>query len=283
MATTTPFDYHDNEDNHGNYQYITLKQVIDGFMLEGQLDDSLFKNIRRFALLKYAKEGIAEINKDGLSDVYAMEITVPDSLYFALPHDFVDYVRVSVVARDETTDSFRLLVLDVNDNINIADGYLQDNNADILFDNDGYILKADSSNAYAKPYKKYAFDNNVSSPTLDTTKLCKHGEFSIDKVHGKILFSSDLADHEIVMEYLSDGLAYDTYNEGSIKVHKNTIQLLRDWIFWKSIEYRQNVSLGQKQAALLRFKTTRHQTKVKMAGLDLFKISRAMRIMSKNI
>lgn len=280
---TTPFAYHDNVDNHGNYQYITLKEIVDSFMLRMQDDDHILKNTRRYLIVAYAKEAISKLNKELKHDDLTMEITVPDSLYFALPHDFLKYRRVSVVVEDKETDSLRLQPLDVNTNINTADGYLQDHDAAILFDEDGYILKADSNNAYNRPYKKYEFTKGGGNPNLDTTKLSKYGEFKIDKKHGKIVFSSNLADKEIVMEYISDGLSPDTYNEGEIQINKFLEQPVKDWIFFAGIEHKKHVSQAEKQRALLRYKTSLHKGKLNLANFDILQIGRAMRISSRNI
>lgn len=280
---TTPHAYHDNEDNHGGYQYDSLKTIVDSFMLRMQDDDHILKNTKRYLILAYAKEAISNLNKELKHGDLTMEITVPDSLYFPLPHDFLKYRRVSVVVTDENTNSLRLQPLDVNSNINTADGYLQDHDAEILFDEDGYILLADSSNAYNKPYKKYEFVSCYSNPNLDTTKLSKWGEFKIDKKNGKIVFSSDLADKEIVMEYISDGLSPDTYNEGDIKINKFLSQPVKDWIFFAGVEHKKHISQSEKNRALLRYKTSLHKAKIDLADLNLLAIGKAMRISSRNI
>lgn len=284
MATITPEIYHENEERHGEYQYVTLKTIVDSFLRRMQDDDHILKNTKRNLIVDYAKEAISELNKEVRNEVIAMEITVPDSLYFALPHDYVDYVRVSVVALDETSNSLRLQPLDVNNTINTADGYLQDDVGFILFDEDGYILKADSQNTYNKPYKTYEFNscNTTGNATLDTTKYSKHGEFKIDKRNGKIAFSSDLVDQEIVMEYISDGLSPDTYNEGKIEVSKFLVETIKNWIFFAGIEHKKHVRQSEKQRALLRYKTTLHKAKIDLSGFDLLAIGRAMRISSKN-
>jgi hypothetical protein len=294
MATITPFDYHVDEANHGDYQYTSLKEIVDGFELQSQDDDSILKNTKRYLILKYAKDAIKKLNKQVFKDILAMEITVPDDLTFALPHDFVDYVRVSVVVTDESTNSFRLQPLDINNRINTADGYLQDNDAAILFDQAGYILKADSSNAYNFPYKTYEFNTyscngynylggRSNSPVLDTTKLSRWGEFKIDERRGKIVFSSDLADKEIVMEYVSDGVSFDTYAEFDISVHKDAVEAVTDWMYYLCIRYKKTVARADKNAALQRFKTTRHEAKLDRSGFDLLDVERKLRLSSKNL
>lgn len=287
MAELTPFDYHDNEANHGSYQYLLLKDIINEFMATNTLDDdAVLKNTKRSQILLHAKSGIRTLNRQVFNDIKTMEITVPEQLYFALPHDYVDYIRVSRVVEDTATNSYRLQPLDVNSNINIANGYLQNHLAEILFDSEGYILLADAYNHYNLPYKKYQFTDDYcdsGQPNLDTSKLSKFGEFRIDEQNGKIVFSSDLADKEIVMEYTSDGLSPDCYNEGEIRVHKQAVQTLNDWIYYKCIERKNSVSQSEKERALRRFKTTRHEAKLERANFDLLQVSRMMRLSTQHI
>lgn len=286
MTPTTPEEYHEDDELHGGYQYLTLKQIIDDFMVDLTDDDHILKNTKRAIILKHAKSGIRTLNRQVFNDIKTMEITVPEFLYFALPHDYVDYLRVSLVVTDASTNSLRLQPLNINSNINVADGYLQDDIGYILFDEDGYILQADSQNHYNKPYKRYEFSESYcqgGSPNLDTSKLSKYGEFKIDEANGKIVFSSNLDDQEIVMEYLSDGLSPDQYNDGQIKVHKNCVDVLNDWIYYKCIQRKKNIPRGEKIDALNRFKTTRHEAKLERANFDLFQIERTMRLSSRNI
>lgn len=280
----TPFDYHDDEQLHGSYQYLTLKEIVDNFMVDTLDDDDWLKNTRRSLVLKHAKRGIRMFNRNIFNDVLAIEITVPDTLYFTLPHDFVSYIRVSRVVEDLSTNSLRLQPLNVNSTINVADGYLQDNNWEILFDNDGYILLSDASNVYNKPYKKYAFTESCyGNPNLDTSKLSRHGEFKIDEKNGKIVFSSDLADEEIVMEYVSDGLSPDTYNEGEIKVHKEAVASLEEFMYYSLIRRKRHVPQGTIESARRRWKTVEHEAKLNRLNLDLVQLERVMRSKSKNI
>ncbi len=280
MAKITPFDYHSDEANHGNYQYIPLKEIVNTLLLEFSDDDHYLKNVRRTTLLSHAKNAIRKFNKQVFNDVRAMEITVPTSLVIAMPHNYVDYVRVSVVIDDNGT--YRLKPLNINKNMNIADGYLQDHDAEILFDEDGGILMADSSNIYARPYKKYEFDNS-SQRTLDTSQLSKYGEFTIDERRGKIGFSSDLSDREIVLEYVSDGLEFDTYGEEQIRVHKDVVELIKENVYFSCISGKVNVPANEKERARRRYLTTKHEAKLDRSGLDFLEISKAMNLSSKNI
>ncbi len=281
MAPQIPQDYYENEELHGGYQYVSLKTIIDNTLLEAEDDDSYIKNVKRSRIVNYAKQAIRLVTRQAANEVFAVEVTVPTSLSWILPQDYVNYVRISIVVTDPNTGSLRLYPLDVNQNINIATGYLQDDAGELLFDDAGQILTADSSNGYARPYKRYAFSEDYQ-PTLDTSKLSKFGEFVIDEKRGMILFSSDLSEQEVVIEYVSDGLQAEL-SEDEIKIHKYLRDTVENWIYYSCIERKRNVPANEKQRALLRYKTTLHQAKIARADFNLLQISRVLRSRSMTI
>jgi hypothetical protein len=276
MPIVTPFDYESNEDLHGNYQWVTLKDIVDSVLLETQDDDSYLKNVKRSKIIYHAKQGIQEVHRKAANDLKAIEISVPDDLVFTLPQDYVNYTKFSLVAHDDATGSKRLVPLDINENINIATGYLQDSSGGLLFDNDGYILSADSNNAYNIPYSSYTYYDGGGQFMLDTSKLSQYGEFTIDKNRGKILFGSELLGQEVVLEYISDGLSAQL-TESEIKVSKLIQQCIKDWIYYSCIATKRNVPANEKERALRRYKTTLHQAKLDTANFDLKEISRVLR------
>lgn len=275
MANQTPEDYYSEPENFGASQYVSLKDVIDSMLLEAQDDDSFIKNVRRAKLIKLSKDAIRLVNRQASNKIFAIEVTVPDTLFFPIPQDYLNYARVSVVVTDRTSNSFRLQPLDVNYGINTATGYLQDNDGDLLFDQDGNILTSDSSNGYARPYKTYQFSSGYQ-PMVNASKFSKYGEFKPDTERGQFLFSSDLMDKEIVIEYISDGLPLGVA-EDEILIHKFLRETIENWVYFGCIERSRNVPANEKQRALNRFKTTLHQSKMAMADLDILRIARSMR------
>lgn len=267
---------------HGNYQYFKLSELIDDILLEAQDDDSLIKNTKRSKFLNVAYRGIRELNRNVANDVLAFEITVPDSLYFHLPKDYVNWARVSVVAKDESTNSFRLFPLDVNYNINTAIAYLQDHKGALLYDSNGEILTAEASNALNFPYKSYAFCGADNQFTTDASKFSKNGEFKVDERRGVITFSSNLRDREIVMEYVSDGLQ-ENLREGEITIHKHLREALYDFIIYKSISTKRSVSAQDKRNMKNKWLSSRHKAVMARADFDLLRIARAVRVKSKTL
>lgn len=269
-----PEEYYNDENLHGGYQFVSLKTIVDNILLEAEEDDSYLKGIKRSRVINYAKQAIREVTRQSSNSVQAIEVTVPTSLSWILPQDYVNYARISLVVTDITTNSLRLMPLDINRNINKAIGYLQDDNSDLLFDDLGQILTADSSNGYARPYKTYSFCDGYY-PTLNTSKLSKFGEFTIDEKRGKILFSSDLSDKEVVIEYVSDGLQAEL-NDEEIKVHKYLRLAIEEWIYCSHIERKRNIPQSEKNRSLNSYKSKLHKAKLAMADFNLLQISRVL-------
>lgn len=273
----TPEQYYSDENENllGSGQYVSLKDIVDAMMLETQDDDSYLKNTKRSKIIYYARQAVRSMARQAANDVLAIEVTVPDSLSWPMPQDYVNYCRVSVVVQDNSTGSLRLQPLDVNYKMNTAIGYLQDDQAKILFDDQGNILTADSSNGYARPYKTYNFSGGYQ-PTLNTSKLSQFGEFVPDERRGMFLFSSQLSDREIVIEYVSDGLPIGA-SESEITIHKYLKETVENWVYYACIERKRNVPSNEKRRALDRYKTTLHQAKIDLADFDLLRIARTMR------
>ena len=260
-----PIDYYNTKKNNGGYQYVLLSKIIDDFIYETMDDDSILKNTKRVKIIKHAKDALLELNKSTLNQEKVMEITVPENLSITMPHDYVALKKISVVVEDKVTSSLRLMPLNRNAKINIAPRSLQGNTGELLFDAAGNVLTTDVSNAYNKPFKKYEYIEGNS-------QFVAFGEFTIDKNRGKILFSSDLYNNEIVLQYRTDGLQFDTYGEDEIKIHKDMVTVLKDLMFYSLIRYKRNIPQNRIQSALLRFKTTRHEAKLNNLELNLVEV-----------
>ncbi len=277
----SPYDYHSGL--QGSYQYLTLKEVVTQLQFAYSDDDHYLKHTRRSRIVTAIKDVIREVSKKTFTDLKVIEMTVPETLYIDMPHNFVNYKGLHLVLWDEGTSSYRLKPIDINQNINISDEYLQDNDGAILFDNEGRVLTGDVLNAYGTPYKKYYFDtySDGGNQELDTSKLSKYGECAIDRKNGRIAFSSDLSDKNVVLMYTSDGLEFDTYGEEEIKVHKDSFQLIKDRVYFNLIEGKRNVPANEKQRAKLQFKTSAHQAALN--NIDIQAISKALNIKTKSI
>lgn len=225
-----PINYYQNESNWGDYQYIPLSQLVNNFMLEQIGDDRLLSNVKRYNVLQHFKRGIQEFNYDTLKEIKVVELELSDSLLLTLPHDYVSYVRVSVLGVDGL-----LRPLSQDSRTLIGRAYLQDHEYNILFDEDGYPLEANET----ETFKRYSLTSGTTpdvceeyeynSPNFGLNpNLNANGYFSIDKRKGVMSFSSNIKGRIIVLEYVSDGLEYNNGDE--IMVHKFAEQALYSYV-----------------------------------------------------
>lgn len=257
---------------HGYYQYISLKDIIDNMQMEAQNEDSYIKNVKRYNMVRYAKNAIQDLYQSGV-EILAKEYTVGSNLTMILPRDFVNYVRVSVV-EIQPNGAYRLRPLDINYRINTAEGYLQDHDLSLIFDERGNVVTADGVNATSTPYKTYSFSKSCcGGNSIPKDEFTQNGMFTIDRRQGKIFFSSELYEKNIVLEYISDG---DYLDDNEIYVHKNLRQTIEDYIFFASIERLRNVPNNQKFDAHRKYKASRHKAMLLNAEITPIRIARAL-------
>lgn len=271
MTPQTPLEYHDDEESHGSYIFCSIGDIVQELEQESLDPDSYLTNTPRSKIVAKVKEGVREMNRDLKKTVLAREFTVSPSLYFTLPQDYMDWVRVSVI-----DENGRLQPLNINNKIHAGAAYLQDNDWELLFSQEGEVLTVDSNNAYGKPYKRYEFCPTYRGRQfeLDTTKLSVWGEFTIDEHRGKIVFSSNLNDKDIVLEYISDGLQMETLKLEEIQVHKVLKNSIWAYAYAECIRTRRNVPQNEKYASRQRFKTERHNAVIEAANFDMNEIMR---------
>jgi hypothetical protein len=227
-----PINYYQNEDTWGNYQYITFNQLVDNFMMNYIGDDKLLTNVKRGNVIFHLKRGIRELHYDAVREVKALELELSDTLLLTLPNDFVSLVRVSYVGKDGL-----LYVLSRDTRTTIGKAYLQDHEFNILFDEDGYPLEPNETEAF-KRYSlvQHPFTNDDDT-CLETDNharyglnpdLNKNGYYQIDRRRGIMSFSSNIGSRVIVIEYVSDGLEFN--NGKDIMIHKHAEQTLYAYV-----------------------------------------------------
>jgi hypothetical protein len=213
--------------NWGSYQYISLEDIVNNFMLMYQGDHELMNNLNRYKVLFYAKRGIQELNYDAMKEIKVLQQRVGPNLKFILPSDYVNWVRISLYK-----DGL-ILPLTENIQINFAREYVQDNNFKVVVDENGVVIDAQSSeldfdrlnniqkSIYLNPSSPYHnmwgweyggnwyFDYAVGSRYgLNTETANQNPTFKIDKKSGVINFSNEMANESCILEYISDGMEY---------------------------------------------------------------------------
>lgn len=84
----------------GNYQYVSLENIINNFIISYVGEDKIISKVRRTDIAFHAQRGLAELSYDTLKSFKSQEIEIPPSLSMKLPHDFVNYVKLSWLDND---------------------------------------------------------------------------------------------------------------------------------------------------------------------------------------
>ena len=256
MAYISQYQYYENggaapEDaNWGSYQYVSLYDIVNNFMLMYSGNHNLVNNEERFKVLFHAKRAVQELNYDAFKEIKVLQLDITDQYRFVLPSDYVNWVRVSVYKNG------LLYPLTENIQVNYAKAYLQDHQAKILFDADGNALSPEFSDIdidritgqkksiYLNSghsfdgYEGYCYNGawyftaDVAGGwfALNTETANANPTFAIDKTMGVINFSSNIGSGSVVLEYVSDGME----NGDDSKVHVN--KMFEDYVY-AYIEY----------------------------------------------
>tara|TARA_R110000765_G_scaffold325281_4_gene416749 strand:- start:588 stop:1994 length:1407 start_codon:yes stop_codon:yes gene_type:complete len=97
LLETTQRRYYENEWRHGNYQFTSLDDVINYFQISYVGEDKLIPRIKRADIAFHAQRALQELSFDTFKSIKSQEITVPTTLQMILPHDYVNYTKLSWV------------------------------------------------------------------------------------------------------------------------------------------------------------------------------------------
>ena len=155
----TPQAYYENEDAHGSYQFVPIEQIVNNFTQNYLGDDTLHGNIPRSKVIYQAKQGIREFTFGALKSPKVVELELGDNLDIIKPPDYVDYIRISWVNKE----TGQIHPMSVNNKTPLGVAYLQDNSAEILFDNDGDILIGTTAIEHINDIKKHHNTDNSNN------------------------------------------------------------------------------------------------------------------------
>ena len=96
LLSVTQQDYYQGDD-HGNYQFTSLNDVINQFMVVYVGEGKIISKAKRVDVAFHAQRALQELSFDTFKSTKAQEITLPPSLQMTLPQDYVNYTKVSWV------------------------------------------------------------------------------------------------------------------------------------------------------------------------------------------
>ena len=287
------------EDNYGGYQYVKLIDIVNNFMVGYVGDGKVIQKCKKSDVVFFAKRSLQEFSYDTLKSIKSTELTIPDSLSLVIPQDYVNYVSLSWIDRLGVKHP----IYPAN-NLTIDPYYtnIQDNAGIPTQDNFGENIEGTSiteerwkkanqrliNGSWYADFEFFGYANpdlwSLNGPWnwgrlygIEPQRSNFNGWFGINERENKFTFSSNLLNKLIVIEYISDGLAYDL----DTKVPK-----LAEEAMYKSILYNiVSVRANQPEGIVQRYKKDRYaalrNAKIRLSNIKLEEFTQVMRGKSK--
>lgn len=215
------------EENYGSYGYISLEDIINNFQVAYVGTGKLIPSCKRTDIIFHAKRGMQEFSYDTLKSIKSQELNIPPELSVVIPQDYVNYTAVSWIdqlgvkrpiypANNLTTNPFENPVQD-SKGVPTQDNFGNNVEGTSITEErwrtaDNTLINQDViDDLYNEGYDNWGWDEQLLGQKygLDPQYAQVNGWFTINNREGKMSFSSNLAGSLIVLEYISDGLAYD--------------------------------------------------------------------------
>ena len=138
--TQTSQSYYDGNDN-GNYQFTSLDNIINQFMVAYVGEDKIISKIKRLDVAFHAQRALQELSFDTFKSCKAKEFTVPATLHMPLPQDYVNYTKISWV----DSAGIKHLMYPTSKTSNPSQNYFQDSSGDFTLQAIGDLVAASAN------------------------------------------------------------------------------------------------------------------------------------------
>ena len=81
----------------GNYQFVSLEDIINQFMVVYVGEHKIINKVSKIDVAFHAQRALAELSFDTFKSIKSYQIDVPNSLKMPLPHDYVNYTKLTWV------------------------------------------------------------------------------------------------------------------------------------------------------------------------------------------
>ena len=282
-----------NKANYGDYQFVSLDHIINGFMVVYVGESKLISKVNRTDVQFHGMRAIQEFSYDIFKSVKAQEIEVPNTLKMILPQDYVNYSKVTVSGTDgiervlyptgKTSNPFaisqtalgayeftgnNLTEQDaINSNSGTWDKFKTSQTNNTRFHDNNQATDSDMLDQFGRRYG------------LDPQHAQDNGTFYIDERTGHIHFGSSLAGKTIVLHYVSDGLGTDS----EMVVHKFAEEAVYKWIAYGVVSSRSNIP----EMIVQRFKKERfaeaRKAKIRLSNIKIEEFAQILKGLGKPI
>ena len=298
---TTQKQYHAGT-NKGNYQFVSLDDIISSFMVVYVGENKILTKVSRTDVQFHGMRAIQELSYDVLRSHKAFEQEIPSTLVMPLPQDYVNYTKIVRVdskgiekplyPTGKTSNPFPIKQEASTGNYEyVGSG-----------DNSGGLDVQGSALGAAEPYTSdtrsnfnsietnatdYAYDDGDLINEhyegrrygLDPQHAQINGTFYIDNSTGFIHFGSDLAGETVTLKYISDGLGTDA----EMVVHKFCEEACYKHIMYSILATKSNIP----EYIIQRYKKERfaetRKAKIRLSNIKIEEFTQVLKGMGKQI
>ena len=299
ILTSEQQDYYGSSGDHGDYRYVSLREVVDSFSATYVGKGKLCESVLISDITFHAIRGLQELSYDTLKSTRDWEVTIPSTLVLVMPVDYINYVKLSWsdsggVERIIYPTSKTSNPLDVGGSpVNANGGFtVTPLNSDLTSDEDSETW-ASYTGASSSANTDVANDGLSSSTGarygIDPQHAQSNGSFFIDESAGRFHFSSNIAGKTVVVRYISDGVVTDNKaGQFTIDTLKSQVPKLAEEALYKHILYGVLLARKDTPGGLLgaikkeRFAETR-KAKLRLSNIKLEELTQVLRGGSKII
>jgi hypothetical protein len=287
LDNQTANQYYNNSDLYGEYQFVSLTDIINQFMFIYVGEDKIISKASRTDVAFHAQRGLAEMSFDTFKSTKALEIVVPSTLQMILPQDYVSYVKFSWVdgagikhvLQPASKTSNPIKPVQDSDGVYNTSG----TNGSMVTETESTAWTNYKSGTLSENQDDYQDDTywplDGSRYGLDPQHAQANGSFYIDENTGKIHFSSNISGKTVILDYISDSLG--TADE--MKVHKFAEEAMYKWIASAILSGKSNIPEYQ----VNRFKKEKfaavRTAKLRLSNIKLEELTQILRGKSKQI
>jgi len=155
-----------NGDNFGGYQFASLNDIINQFMIIYVGEDKIIPKVRRVDVAFHAQRAMQELSFDTFKSCKSQEVTVPPSLQMILPQDYVNYTKISWV----DSAGIKHLLYPTSKTSNPTP-ILQNSNGEYALTATGTLIDTDATIVLDSEYLNVQVGMIVSSPNIPNGSL----------------------------------------------------------------------------------------------------------------
>ena len=238
------------------YSYITLDQVINDYIIAMQEDDYA-SNVADYQIRQYALRGIREFGMDISANIKSVLLDVNEQYgYVEIPCDLLALTKIGQIGSDGL-----VYVFAENKNMNLLENYPADSVPDYLLGFDSYV------------FRNFLFEGTTGR-LYGMGGGQGAGEYRVNWAENRIEVSMLSATTQVLIEYISDEAKCENPS-----VPTAAEEALRAYIYYKTLERKASVPMGEKQRARSEYY---NQLRLANARMKSFSKNDALQIIRRN-